>query len=231
MNEDYQIIFNPVISFQIPELLEFAKQHGEECHYKSNTVVVRFNDPATHFYYIQSGRIRYLVSQPDGNERILSILEQHSFFGVCPLVFNSVICGADIITESDSILYKISKQKFYELHDSSIKFNNLLVRGLCEHLVAQMDVVENFLFASTKQRLYHMFASARDRESVDGCWHNLKYKYSQNDMANIIGCSRMTISRLITELCDDGVLRIVNRNYQVKYDRVYGDSNCYSNHK
>lgn len=231
MNEDYQIFFNPVISFQTPEILEFAKQHGEECHYQSNTMVVRFSDPATHFYYIQSGRIRYRMSQPDGTERILCILEQHSFFGVCPLIFNSAICGADIVTESDSILYKVSKEKFYELHNSSIQFNNLLVRGLCEHLVAQMDNVENFLFTSTKQRLYHMFTSASEKKTVDGCWHNLKYKYPQSDMANIIGCSRMTISRLITELCDDGLLRIVNRDYQVKCDRVYGDSNCCSNHK
>ena len=55
---------------------------------------------------------------------------------------------------------------------------------------------------------------------IDGGWYKLKVHYTQYELSTIIGGARVTISKLINELCDEGFIRMLNRNVQVNQDRM-----------
>lgn len=76
--------------------------------------------------------------------------------------------------------------------------------------------IENITFHSYKERLVKLFLVAADRsELVDGKWYNQRVHYTQNDLSTIIGSSRITVSKLLGELCEEGTIRMLNRRIQI----------------
>ena len=71
-------------------------------------------------------------------------------------------------------------------------------------------------YEAYKERLLKLFYVAADRTKlIDGQWYNQQIRYTQSDMSTIIGSSRITVSKLLGELCDEGFIRMLNRNIQI----------------
>ena len=54
---------------------------------------------------------------------------------------------------------------------------------------------------------------------VDGGWYDLRVTYSQNDICSIIGSARVTVAKLMAELCGEGFLRTINRSTQINIQK------------
>ena len=50
---------------------------------------------------------------------------------------------------------------------------------------------------------------------IDGGWYDLKLNYTQYEISTIVGGARVTISKLINELCAEGFIRVLNRKTQI----------------
>ena len=60
------------------------------------------------------------------------------------------------------------------------------------------------------------FCSMVDTDHItDPAWYSLKVHYTHGELGEIVGGARVTISRQLTELCNEGFLRIINRRAQV----------------
>ena len=55
-------------------------------------------------------------------------------------------------------------------------------------------------------------------ELIDGKWYGLKIQYTHYELGILIGSVRVTVSRLINKLCNDGILRLVNHRIQISSD-------------
>jgi len=76
--------------------------------------------------------------------------------------------------------------------------------------------IANLTFNSCKDRLKKLFCSTIDTsEIVENKWYKLKVSYTQYELSTIVGGARVTVNKLINELCSDGFIRILNRNIQV----------------
>lgn len=197
------------------ELRNSINQHGEKVSYPSKTRILGPGDQVNHIYYIDSGRVRYYAVSPDGDEKILMILEKGSFFGEGPL-FSENTPLISVISETPTILYKLDKTKVNNLFDSSLVFRNSILKCLSNKILILMNEVENLSFSSCKSRLLKLLCSSVDKDkSIDGNWYKLKIQYTQHEMANIIGSTRVTVAKLISELCEDHKIRLINRKIQV----------------
>ena len=87
--------------------------------------------------------------------------------------------------------------------------------------------IDNLSFNSCKTRLMRIYCSQVDTGKIeDGKWYGLASKLTHNELAAIVGSARVTISKLINELCDDGFIRIINRRAQVNmaaYEKFLAD--------
>ena len=57
---------------------------------------------------------------------------------------------------------------------------------------------------------------------------NILTHYTQYEISTIIGSARVTTSKLINELCNDGFIRILNRKIQVSksaYEEIADEKN------
>lgn len=48
-----------------------------------------------------------------------------------------------------------------------------------------------------------------------GCWFRLKVKLTHQEMANLIGCSRETVSTTMGQFRDDGLIQIDGRTITI----------------
>ena len=59
-----------------------------------------------------------------------------------------------------------------------------------------------------KDRLKRLYCSTADTSRViDGGWYDLKINYTQYEISTIIAAARVTVSKLINELCTEGFIR------------------------
>lgn len=83
--------------------------------------------------------------------------------------------------------------------------------------------LDNVSFNTAGERLLNLYAASvrQDVDPVDNEWLQLKIHYKQQELATIIGVHRVSIGRIITELCKEGCIRIVNRRTEIRRDVAY----------
>ena len=90
--------------------------------------------------------------------------------------------------------------------------------------------IANLSFNSCKDRLRRLFCYTADPSMlIEGKWLNLKVSYTQYELSTIVGGARVTVTKLINELCAERFIRILNRNIQLnarEYEEFMDKNQC-----
>lgn len=197
------------------ELETLIKQNGTVLHLAPKTVFCRMGEDPGGIFYIVNGRTNHYIIGQDGGEKLLYTLSRGWFFGESIHFLGeatTVTSRADIATT----LCKLDHATFHRLIDQSALFRNAILLDDAKKMLIMRHEIENITFHSYKERLVKLFMVAADRsELVDGKWYNQRVHYTQNDLSTIIGSSRITVSKLLSELCEEGSIRMLNRRVQI----------------
>lgn len=213
------MVFN-FSSFTLPsavsrELEQLIQNNGTVRHLVPKTVFCNLGEELGGVYYIAKGRTSHYISGKDGGEKLLYTLSNGWFFGESVTFLrqpSTLISKAD----TDTTLYKLSYDVFQRLMDESPMFRDAILQDNAKKMLIMRHEIENITFNSYKDRLIKLFLVAADRSVlVDGGWYNQRVHYTQSDLSTIIGSSRITVSKLMGELCDEGAIRMLNRRVQV----------------
>lgn len=213
---DYESPF-PVYSYS-EEFKKLIRQAATKVTYPANKSLVFPFDTDHHFYYVDKGRVRISIMSIEGKERIQSILGEDTFFGSVFIVkdFNDSVY---ISTETECDIYQFNKDMFWKLINTSELFRTTILDNLSNIYLAKVKEQESQAFKTCRDRLYKMLTASVDYDNpTDKGWSKLKFQYSQSDMAKIIGANRFTVTKLLQELRDEGLIRMLNNKIEVKMD-------------
>lgn len=173
-------------------------------------------------FYIASGRTCHYMISLDGTEKILYTLNQGWFYGETPCSLNEPT-GLYSKTEVKSTLYKIPLQEYERLLDTNKLFRDLIMNSYSKKMLIMRHEIENLTFNSCKDRLMRLFCSVADTQTlIEGAWYGMNVHYTQYELSTIVGGARVTVSKLINELCAEGVTRMLNHQLQInakEYER------------
>lgn len=126
VTEEVRTLVDPSLPALVDELKRFSIMNGlsdEELiaaasittmrSTRANEVIFREDDLSQGIFFIQNGSVRILKSTPFG-EQVLTSLGAGEFFGEMDFI-DSLHCSADAISNEDSVLLSISKEKLEEL--------------------------------------------------------------------------------------------------------------------
>jgi CRP/FNR family cyclic AMP-dependent transcriptional regulator len=166
--------------------------------------------------FIAEGRTRHYMISSEGIEKVIYILNRGWFLRESVFVFDNFRVAARYsITEMKTVLFSIDFCQFNHLMEFP-DFAKALLRSSCIKNEVLRRHTESLTFDSGKKRFLKLLVSLADRNVIkDGTWHPLTVKYTQSEIASIIGVNRVTISRFTSELCDEGAIRVVNRRIQL----------------
>lgn len=169
-------------------------------------------------YYLHEGTTSHSIINEDGNIKLLYTLTPGYYFGEASYTLGlptSLISQAN----TDAVFYHLTPPILEELLQSSKIFRDSLILNYSAKLMTVRYEISNLSFSSTKERLMRFFCSVADTDTlIDGEWYPLKSRYSQAAIGEIIGVTRVTVNRQVTELCQEGKLRLVKTAAQVHRD-------------
>ena len=188
---------------------------GKIIEYQPREVIANLQEDFTHIYFIKSGRTSHVISD-ENNEKLLYQLTPGWIFGsMCPgsLPEDNIT----VYAQERTVVCRVPHKDYLSLLMSDPEFSSYcltLLGRLHSYLASEIG---NLSFNSCKTRLMRIYCAQVDERKLsdDGKWYCLDGKLTHSELATTVGSARVTISKLINELCDDGFLRLINRRAQV----------------
>jgi CRP/FNR family transcriptional regulator, cyclic AMP receptor protein len=189
------------------DLRDFA-QHAVSRTFPKNTVVVTEGDQTDSLYIIVSGRVKIYVSDENGKEIVLNESGPGEYFG--EMVLDEGPRSASVMTLAPTTFLVVPKEDFKDFVVKSPEFSFHLICKLIKRVRALTNDVKNLALMDVYGRVARMLLDLSvDREGV----LVIEKKPTQQEMANRVGCSRETISRILGDLS-------AGRYIEVERDRI-----------
>jgi CRP-like cAMP-binding protein len=184
--------------------------------YPKGSVIFLEGDPGDALYLILSGEVKIMILGFDGREFILSFLRSGDFFGEMSL-FDNRPRSATVMTTEESTFLVLHKHEFVHQikHSSSILFKFILV--LCGRLRETDEKLGNLALLDVHTRISKaLLTLAKDTGTpvADGSIIIPK-RPTHQDLANMVGTSRETVTRVLNELEKREYIRLSGRRVVV----------------
>lgn len=200
------------------EAEELIIQNGKKRNLKAGEFLIQAGREVTRIHYLASGILVHYALNDQGVEKVGYINNPGSFTNEFLFLIHGghIIPKRFVVAREDSIVYSIDCECFQKLHHYPA-FEKILMQSLYEKYRILRGEVDSLAFNSSQQRLLKLFTASVDRRNlVDSKeWIPLKITYTQQEMASIIGVHRVSVARLITNLCNSGCIRLVNHKVEV----------------
>ncbi len=176
---------------------------------KKWSIITSQGDAADSLYLVKEGNVKITKLTIDGREKIINLLRKGGFFGeVCILMEKERCINARAIT--DCKLLTLSRENVMtimeEIPQVAINFINIL----CSSLVEAEHQIDALLFKNPRETISDQLYELSKRYGVhlkDTLLIDLRL--TQQDLADMVGLSRETVSRGIKELRREGIIKDV----------------------
>ncbi|MEM6321323.1 MAG: Crp/Fnr family transcriptional regulator [Bacteroidota bacterium] len=179
---------------QLMSTVEFRK-------IKKYDYIYKIGDPSTDVFFLVKGIVKIGRHSDDGREVIKSILHPMAMFGELPLMGEKKRQDYAISMNEEVHLYTLKVSEFQRL----IATNHQLCIAIMNYVGNRLREVENRLedlvFKDARARIIDFIKeSAEKRGRRVGFEMLFKHCLTQQDIANITGTSRQTVTSVLNEL-------------------------------
>ncbi len=203
----------PLFSNVSDDDLEQVASHLIERRFPRNTTIVEEGLAGDYMYVIREGRVKVTKLSEDGREKILEFLDTGAFFGEMALLDRAPRI-ASVKTLKPARLLALSRMDFLNLLRKSPDLALAVIQELCKRLRTVDDQASALSFQRVKDRTKGLLQRlARDPQEGGVC---VTPALTHQQMADMIGTSRETVTRVVKELKLEGWLRQEGKRYLVR---------------
>jgi len=167
-----------------------------------------------YMYIIQEGQVKVTKMSEDGREKILEILGPGDFHGEMALL-DRAPRSASVKTTTPCVLLALSRQDFLGLLKQNHEVTLELIRVLARRLRETDEQIKGLLFERVEGRTRRLLARLA-KEPVAGREDRMATSpITHQQLADLVGTSRETITRVVKELKDEGWLEQEGKRYLV----------------
>ena len=207
----------PIFSDLNEETLQKIAKSGVIQTYKKNTIILSEAETGSALFVIAEGKVKISRSSNDDKEVILAILNESDFFGEMSLL-DGMSRSATVTAVDDSKLFIIQRAEFLDLLTRYPDVSVALLTELTKRLRAASMKIKALSLKDAEGKVATVLLQLADdvgkiRQGVVEIDH-LPF---QQELANMAGTSRETISRTLHSFAKKGLveldgsrLRIIN---------------------
>jgi CRP/FNR family transcriptional regulator len=196
----------PVFEDLPPEDLAIISQVTLERKYSKNGVIFSDGEPGEGFHYVKTGKVKIVKLAADGREHIINILGPSDVFAEV-LLFNKGPYPATAIAVEDSCIGIIRNS---ELEKVIIKHPHVamnIIQVMSKKLLFIQQKVKSLAFSDSYAKVAQTvenLAFRYGRESQRGLEFDIDI--TRQDIANLAGTTRETVSRIFSAMKKEKVL-------------------------
>ncbi len=184
---------------------QLGKLSFQKCKsYKSGDLVYSQDSVMHHAYYVKSGLLKIFRSGARGEQQIVRLVKEGSLIGFHSLLSDEPeVTGCESLSDSNVCvipgdILKASMKEDKELAELVMKQTMEELKQTCNSLIEISQKTVRGRLANLFLKLQELFQTKDDEP--------IPLVISRVDMARWIGTSKESVSRLITEFKEDGVL-------------------------
>lgn len=179
--------------------------------FEKNEIIFHEEDTNKFMYIILHGKVKAMQTTQDGKEIILATHNSGDFFGEMSLI-DGKTAPATVMAMEDSLTVIISKQDFYSLVFDQKKVLEKLLQILCSRLRESWERIEMLNLNNASQRLKMLFIMLSEKYGKkENDKMVLNIKLTHQDIAEMAGLTRETVTRVIDKWQKDGEIILKNR--------------------
>ncbi len=197
----------PLFSELSDKDLQRIAQVANKQHYHKENLILIEEEVGSSMFVILDGRVKISRISDDGREVILAIMSEGDFFGEMSLL-DGQTRSANVTAIEDSELLVIRREEFLQmLHDYPQIAINLL-KELAQRIRKGDEHIKSLSLQDAKGRVANtLIRIAEDYGVFRKGQVEINELPLQQDLANMAGTSRETISRVIKTLIQQGYLK------------------------
>ncbi len=192
--------------------------------YSKDQVILFEEEGGQTLFIVMSGQVKISRITDDGREVILAVMAEGDFFGELSLL-DGQSRSASVICIKDAEMLLINRDDFLKLLHEIPSISIHLLRELAGRMRKSDSQIKSLsLKNSTGKVTSTINRLAQDIGSQNGNRIEIRNLPTQQDMANMAGTSRETISRVMQKLFNDGyIIREGNTMVIVDYEKFCRD--------
>lgn len=172
-------------------------------------------DPSSNVYVLKRGRVKIANTDASGREITFEILEPGEVFGELEAL-DGVPRATAAEALDDALICAIPRKAFTHYLATHPMVTVELTKLIGLRLRKIQSRVEDLVFRDVPTRLAHLLMELGKSAGVaDAAGARIKAKLTHQEMANLIGCSRETVSATLGQFRDQGLIRMDGRTMTI----------------
>ncbi|MAT58896.1 MAG: Crp/Fnr family transcriptional regulator [Melioribacteraceae bacterium] len=202
------LLYVPIFADLPQETLEKISKIGTNRTYKKDSVILMEEDAGSALFVIVRGKVKISRTSNDGREVILTYLTDSDFFGEMAIL-DGMTRSATVIASEDSELFIIQRDDFLNLLKDHPEVSIALLQELTKRLRAADMKIKSLSLKDAEGKVATVLLQLADDIGVikQGIVEIEKLPLQQ-DLANMAGTSRETISRTLHSFAKKGLVEL-----------------------
>ena len=193
--------------------LEQIASHLIDRRYPRNTTIVEEGLPGDYMYILREGRVKVTKLSEDGREKILDFLETGAFVGDMALLERAPR-SASVKTLTPVKVLALSRNDFMGLLRKSPDLALSVIQELSRRLRSVNEQASSLSFQRVKERTMGLLKRLAKDPSADD-EQRVTPVLTHQQIADMVGTSRETVTRVVKDLKESGWLRQEGKRYNV----------------
>jgi CRP/FNR family transcriptional regulator len=203
-----------------PEDLQLVHNIFREARYQRGELLYMIDEPAERLFFLQSGIVKLAVVTLEGDEKVIDIFQPGDVFGQMFLSKTRRYAYQAEALEEVTV-NTLTQEGFKALMKACPDVCIKLVRHMVEHHRHTMSMLETLIRTDASHRLLRVLINLGDRQGQAGrASFRLHSSLTQEDLANMTGLNRTTVSLLINDFRRRGILGGQGREIIINRDAV-----------
>jgi CRP/FNR family transcriptional regulator/CRP/FNR family cyclic AMP-dependent transcriptional regulator len=188
------------------DLVDLAS-HLREVKYEKGSAIISVDDPGTRFFVVAKGKVKVVLYSTDGREVIFSLMKDGDFFGEMSLL-DGKPRSATVIAQGDVSLLTLERDDFIKWLEGHPSAFMMLVSELSCRLREADEQIGSLALLDVYGRVARRMLDVARKEGkrVPG-GILIAERPSQVELAGLVGASRETVARAMSEIQRRGFIR------------------------
>jgi CRP-like cAMP-binding protein len=195
----------PFLSALTPAHLREVYRLAREVDVPSGERVFAKRQDADAMFVVLSGRVKIFSDSPSKKRKTFAYLTEGDFFGEMALV-EDLPRTASAAAVDDSRLMIVYKKDFQRLLARDSKLALYLLKTLCARLRHANEEIEGMLFRNILGRVAKVMLEQAKRGEAWNGGLALKQRYTQQELADLVGTTREPFTRALSSLRRAGLV-------------------------
>ncbi|MGA8264591.1 MAG: Crp/Fnr family transcriptional regulator [Ignavibacteriaceae bacterium] len=206
----------PVFATLEDKVLSEIAKLGSKKNFNKDSVILFQNQSDSALIIVLSGKLRLTKMSNEGNEVTLDILKESDFWGDTAIM-DGKPPSVNIVAEENSEVYIITRTDLMNLFKSKPEYSIAVLNDLTKQLRASSLKIKSLSLKAAEGKVASVLIQLVDEYGIvkEGAIE-IERLPTQQELANMAGTSRETISRTIHSFSKKGLIEIEGQKLRIK---------------